>query len=92
MQQQRVEERLRVESAGRVVRRVTVEPLPIHPFHEVRQHPVPPCRQPFRALVEQGPAGKLFFMVRQIGERRNAFLRRPGTKQGVERPDIRIMI
>jgi hypothetical protein len=83
--------RLRIESVGRVVPGVTVEPLPRHPFHEVRQHRPPPCRKPFRPLVEQGPAGELFFTVREIRERRNDFLRRPGIKQPVERLDIGIM-
>jgi hypothetical protein len=76
--------RLRVESAGRIIPGVTVEPFPRHPFHEVRRQAVPPSRQFFRPVLEQPPEGEGFFTIRKIRERRDGILRRPGPQQGVE--------
>jgi hypothetical protein len=70
---------------------MTVEPLPLHPFHDVRRQGLAPRRKPPGPLVEQGPAGELFFKVRQIGERRNHLIRRLGQHQLVERLDIVIV-
>jgi hypothetical protein len=77
-----------VESAGSIVPGMSIEPLSRHPFHEVRQQRLAPCRKPPRPLVEQGPASELFFKVREIRERRNHFFRRLGQKQRVERLNI----
>jgi hypothetical protein len=45
---------------------VTVEPLPRHPFHEVRRQTSPPFRKALGPLVEQGPARELLFAPRWV--------------------------
>ncbi len=50
---------LRIESAGRIVPGVTIEPSPRHPFHEVRRQAPPPFRKALAPLVEQRPKFKL---------------------------------